>query len=154
MEKYCYNDLESSCDVYGGLYQWDEMMQYVTTPGAKGICPQNWHVPDSVDFKLFSNALGGDGVSGGKVKEEGLAHWYPPNYGATNESGFTALPGGGCSATNGFSGITKSGYFFTSKQEMKYPTYAYYRSLSYMVETMYTTTVIKTTAFAVRCLKN
>ncbi|MCK5838660.1 MAG: hypothetical protein KAG99_02370, partial [Bacteroidales bacterium] len=45
LEKYCYNDLESNCDIYGGLYQWNEMMQYVTTEGAQGICPSGWHIP-------------------------------------------------------------------------------------------------------------
>jgi len=45
IEKYCYDDLESNCDIYGGLYQWDEAMQYVTTQGVQGICPAGWHLP-------------------------------------------------------------------------------------------------------------
>jgi hypothetical protein len=39
LEKYCYEDNESNCDVYGGLYQWNELMNYDTTPGIQGICP-------------------------------------------------------------------------------------------------------------------
>jgi uncharacterized protein (TIGR02145 family) len=39
IEKYCYSDNTSNCDTYGGLYQWDEAMQYVTTEGTQGICP-------------------------------------------------------------------------------------------------------------------
>jgi len=45
IEKYCYNNLDANCVTYGGLYQWDEAMQYVTTAGTQGICPDGWHIP-------------------------------------------------------------------------------------------------------------
>ena len=45
LEKYCYNDDTANCSIYGGLYQWNEAMQYVTTSGAQGICPTGWHIP-------------------------------------------------------------------------------------------------------------
>ena len=45
VEKYCYNDLQSNCDTYGGLYPWSELMAHVNTPGAQGICPTGWHIP-------------------------------------------------------------------------------------------------------------
>ncbi len=44
IEKYCYNDLESNCDSLGGLYQWNELMEYTTEEGTQGICPDGWHV--------------------------------------------------------------------------------------------------------------
>jgi uncharacterized protein (TIGR02145 family)/prepilin-type N-terminal cleavage/methylation domain-containing protein len=50
IEKYCYGNLESNCDIYGGMYQWNEAMQYVTTAGTKGICPDGWHVPSQNDW--------------------------------------------------------------------------------------------------------
>ncbi len=58
IEKYCYDDNTSNCDTYGGLYQWEEMMQYVTTPGAQGICPDGWHLPTDEEFKTMEMALG------------------------------------------------------------------------------------------------
>jgi uncharacterized protein (TIGR02145 family) len=58
IEKYCYNDLESNCDTYGGLYQWDEAMQYVATESAQGICPAGWHIPSDDDWKTLEMHLG------------------------------------------------------------------------------------------------
>jgi len=94
IEKYCYNDLESNCDIYGGLYQWDEMMQGSTTPGEQVICPTGWHIPTDGEWTALTTFLVGESVAGGKMKEAGYAHWAAPNTGATNSSGFTALPGG------------------------------------------------------------
>ena len=94
MEKYCYANLESNCDVYGGLYEWHELMQYVTTPGAQGLCPVDWHIPTDGEWTTLTTFLGGEGIAGGAMKETGTVHWTPPNTGATNSSGFTALPAG------------------------------------------------------------
>jgi uncharacterized protein (TIGR02145 family) len=65
IEKWCYNDLDANCDTNnnpnnpdGGLYQWDEMMQYSTTEGAQGICPAGWHIPSDQDFKDLEIFLG------------------------------------------------------------------------------------------------
>jgi hypothetical protein len=66
IEKYCYDDNESNCDYYGGLYQWNEMMQYTTTQGVKGICPKGWHLPTNNEWNVLSTFLGGS--AGGKMK--------------------------------------------------------------------------------------
>ena len=50
IKKHCNGDLDSNCNVYGGLYQWDEAMQYVTTEGVKGICPTGWHLPTDAEW--------------------------------------------------------------------------------------------------------
>jgi len=94
IEKYCYNNYLANCAIYGGLYQWDEMMQYGMTPGIQGICPPGWHIPSDDEWTALSLFLGGDDVAGGHLKEEGLAHWGTPNTGADNSYGFTALPAG------------------------------------------------------------
>jgi len=93
-EKYCYDDDDANCTLYGGLYQWDELMQYDTIPGTQGLCPSGWHIAEDSEWIILRNNLGGESVAGGKMKETGTQHWNSPNTGATNESGFTGLPGG------------------------------------------------------------
>ncbi len=63
IEKYCYNNNNSNCDTYGGLYQWNEMMDYSPSddgnPGTtRGICPEGWHVPTDKEFKELEKFLG------------------------------------------------------------------------------------------------
>jgi uncharacterized protein (TIGR02145 family) len=86
---WCYiNDNPANGAEYGKLYNW----YAVNDP--RGLAPQGWHVPSELEFLALSNCLGGDAISGGKMKETGLIHWANPNTGASNSSGFTALPGG------------------------------------------------------------
>ncbi|HRZ21052.1 MAG TPA: fibrobacter succinogenes major paralogous domain-containing protein, partial [Bacteroidales bacterium] len=99
IEKYCYENSPSYCSGYGGLYEWNEAMQYETIEGAQGICPAGWHIPSDGEWTILSDFLGGEYVAGGKMKstgtiEDGTGLWYAPNEGATNESGFTGDPGG------------------------------------------------------------
>ncbi len=58
------------------------------------ICPKGWTIPTTQDWDLMINYLGGSEVAGGKLKDTGFDYWEPPNTGATNSSGFTALPAG------------------------------------------------------------
>jgi uncharacterized protein (TIGR02145 family) len=58
IEKYCFGNDTNNCNTYGALYQWDEMMQYVTAPGAQGICPQGWHIPTDQDILSLEIFLG------------------------------------------------------------------------------------------------
>ncbi len=94
IEKYCFDDNEANCNTYGGLYQWYEMMQYVTTAGIQGICPSGWHIPTDAELKTVIDLLGGGDVAGGKMKTTGDA--------ATNESGFSAVPAGSRNASGVF----------------------------------------------------
>jgi uncharacterized protein (TIGR02145 family) len=57
IEKYCYDDSDANCTTYGGLYQWDEAMGYVTTEGAQGICPAGWHIPTDAEQHILDNYL-------------------------------------------------------------------------------------------------
>ena len=74
IEKYCYDDNEANCTTYGGLYQWDESMQYSTMPGVQGICPTGWHLPTDAEWTTLTTYLGGEGIAGGKKKETGTTH--------------------------------------------------------------------------------
>ncbi len=116
IEKYCYDDNSANCDEYGGLYQWDEMMEYSTMQFSQGICPTGWHVPGEDDLTTLSDFLGGDEIAGGKMKEEGTVHWDPPNTGATNSSGYTALPGGYVNFYGNFYYLGSSCRFWSSSE--------------------------------------
>jgi len=94
IEKYCYDNLNGYCDVYGGLYQWGEVMQYNLEEGAQGLCPNGWHVPTEIEWTILVDYLGGEPIAGGKMKDAITGLWIYPNTGATNESGFTGLPAG------------------------------------------------------------
>jgi len=152
IEKYCYNDLETNCDVYGGLYQWPEAMQYVTTQGVQGICPSGWHLPTDAEWTTLTTFLGGESVAGGKMKEAGTLHWASPNTGATNESGFTALPGGDRSSNGSFYDLTYYAYFWSSSEYSS--SYAWYRYLYYDNDDVYRGYGSKTYGFSVRCVQD
>jgi uncharacterized protein (TIGR02145 family) len=84
---YCwYDNVEDSQSPYGAIYNWR-----AASSGA--ICPNGWHVPTIEEWTTMINYLGGEEIAGGKLKETGTIHWAH-NVGATNETGFTALPGG------------------------------------------------------------
>jgi uncharacterized protein (TIGR02145 family) len=153
IEKYCYDNSESNCDIYGGLYQWNAMMQYTTIEGVKGICPEGWHLPTDGELTLLTTFLGGENVAGGKIKETGTLLWNPPNTGATNSSGFTALPAG-FAATSGFGNITLSSNFWSSTQ-ITGSSAAIDRGLEFSNASFFKFTQhLKTVAYSVRCIKN
>ncbi|MBN2455415.1 MAG: fibrobacter succinogenes major paralogous domain-containing protein, partial [Sedimentisphaerales bacterium] len=86
---YCaFNNDETNADAYGYLYNWDAVAD------SRNIAPAGWHVPIAEEWQNLVDYLGGSGIAGGKMKETGTTHWHSPNTGATNESGFSALPGG------------------------------------------------------------
>lgn len=120
IEKYCYGDDFANCSVYGGLYQWDEMMQYAPSDDGnigttQGICPDGWHIPTDFEWYILFEYLGGDSHIGGMLKEVGTTHWLPPNTGATNESGFTALPAGVRNMDGTFEFLQQKGFFYSSE---------------------------------------
>lgn len=86
---YCWynNDASTNKNPYGALYNW-----YTLTIGK--LCPSGWHVPTDTEWTDLFTYLGGGIIAMGKLKETGTTHWLSPNTGATNETGFTALPGG------------------------------------------------------------
>jgi uncharacterized protein (TIGR02145 family) len=150
IEKYCYNDSTENCAIYGGLYQWNEMMQYSTTPGVQGICPTGWHLPTDAEWTTLTNYLGGESVAGGKMKETGTAHWLSPNTGATNSSGFTALPGGYRLYDGNFYGLTTGAYFWSSTEYSS--TDAWDRNLYCNYENVNRGSYGKTIGFSARCV--
>lgn len=92
---------------YGVLYNW---------PAALTACPPGWHLPSDAEWTTLITYLGGESVAGGKMKEAGESHWTSPNTGATNESGFTALPGGGRDSVGEFDVVGVDGIWWSSTQ--------------------------------------
>jgi uncharacterized protein (TIGR02145 family) len=120
---YCILDNEPSTGTnasnLGFLYNWDA----ATDP--KKICPAGWHVPSEEEWKILISYLGGSGIAGGKMKS--TIGWNAPNTGATNESGFSALPGGYRFTDGSFYDI-RDHAFFWSATEIDY-NLAWYRDL-------------------------
>ncbi len=169
IEKYCYDDNTANCIVYGGLYYWGEMMQYVTPQGSQGICPAGWHVPTDAEWKILEGVVDSQfGVgdpewdktdwrgfdAGNNLRETGVSHWDPPNSGATNSSGFTALPGGSRFTTGTFIGMGMYGHFWSSTESAT--SYAWARDLNYNSSgsNRYNYNHFQTLGLSVRCIKN
>lgn len=105
-----YNNDPATEPVYGRLYNW----YAVNDP--RGLAPVGYHVATDTEWNTLTLCLGGTFVAGAKLKEAGFAHWDSLNTGATNSSGFTALPGGARSIVGAFQGITLGGYWWTANQ--------------------------------------
>ena len=120
IEKYCQNNLESNCNNYGGLYQWNESLNYLDQQGNQGICPAGWHIPTNDDWCTLTTYIdatvncytqGWNGTDGGR-KMKSTSGWNI-NGNGTNESGFTAFPGGHSSG-GAFLNLGNSAVFWSS----------------------------------------
>ena len=155
IEKHCYGDNSSNCNTYGGLYQWNELMQYSGQAGAQGICPAGWHVPSQDEWQwlgyiLMENA-GGQMKTTGTI-EGGNGLWYAPNTTATNSSGFTAVPGGWKDDAGNFTNLGSNAFFFTSSGW--WYCCAYFRQLNYNDGNINSNYTYYSYSMSVRCLKN
>jgi uncharacterized protein (TIGR02145 family) len=93
-----YNNDPANNSTYGKLYNW----YAVNNTANGGLAPVGYHVPTDAEWTTLITFLGGETVAGGKMKETGFCHWFTPNTGATNESAFTALPGGSRAHYDGY----------------------------------------------------
>ncbi|MBI3137721.1 MAG: T9SS type A sorting domain-containing protein [Sphingobacteriales bacterium] len=125
-----YNNDPSTEAAYGKLYNW----YAVTDP--RGLAPAGWHIPDYGEWIVLENCAGGYFTAGGALKETGTTHWTDPNTGATNSTGFTALPGGMRTGGGGFMSLGQVGNWWSSSSG-SYTHYGitftggYYRSIFY-----------------------
>jgi uncharacterized protein (TIGR02145 family) len=143
---WCYynNDSQYNCP-YGKLYNW----YAVADP--RGLCPTGWHVPTDAEWTTLTTLLG-ESVAGGKLKSTGVQYWVSLNIGATNESGFSGLPGGsrgdcGVNCTIGY-----NGYWWSSSERLTYD--AWFRNLFYNSGDVSRNANIKSGGFSVRCLRD
>jgi len=145
---YCWqgNNQATYGDIYGALYNW-----YAVETGK--LCPDGWHVPTDSDWAILTTYLGGEAEAGGKLKEEGTTHWESPNTGATNETGFTALPGSCRIHYDGsFADVGFYGYWWSS-DEFNYDQ-AWCVRLSYESGNIARRIQMMKHGFSVRCIKD
>ena len=166
LEKYCYADDLSNCSIYGGLYQWNELMQYVSIDGAQGICPVDWHVPTNDEFKTLemylgmsqmeANQGGWRGTNEGSKLAGNEVLWVDGNLDSNagfGESGFNLIPGGWRHANTSFFSIAENGYLWLSTEVNAVGVYT--RNLNYSTsETWSALDRTPERGFSVRCIKD
>jgi uncharacterized protein (TIGR02145 family) len=169
-EAYCwYENYAATGTIYGALYTWPTAMHITSEsdikPGdVQGVCPDGWHLPSDSEWKQLEMFLGmsqaeADGEKwrgtneGGKLKYEGIQNWSwtSPNTGATNESGFRALPGGWRDGAGYFKNLGTATRFWSSSKRADY---AWVRELDYNSSGIFRDTKGLYEANSVRCIKD
>jgi uncharacterized protein (TIGR02145 family) len=144
--QWAYNGDERNVTDYGRLYTWFAVMDN------RNICPVGWHIPSNEEWTELTDYLGGQNFAGSKLKEKGLSHWVSSNSDATNETGFTALPGGYRAGHGVFYVIGYDGFWWSSSEINA--SCAYGRNM----ESGYTGVIpdeeIKLSGLSVRCVKD
>lgn len=103
-----YNNDSANGKTYGKLYNW------FAVNDSRGLAPEGWHIPSDTEWTILTDFLGG--AVGGKLKATTL--WQSPNTEATNESGFTGLPGGGRGSNGRFDFIGKFCFFWSASEDV------------------------------------
>ncbi len=148
IEKYCYDNNASNCATYGGLYEWTEAMQYVTTEGTQGICPSGWHIPTYAEMQTLQTYVNNEAV---KLIDQNqtMTNGLTP----TNETGFSALFAGYRYYYGGsFGSLGGSTYFWSSTEYGSGFAYSMYLHFNY--SNVYFYNYYKNYGFSVRCLKD
>lgn len=155
---YCnYDNDEGNVATYGRFYNW------YAVNDSRNIAPEGWHVPTDAEWKQLEIYLGmsqaeADAIfwrgtdEGGKLKEAGTTHWNSPNEGATNESGFTALPGGYRDGVGDFGNMGGAANFWSSAEYDN--TNAWFRNLCNIESRIYRYYHNKRRGWSVRCVRD
>lgn len=166
IEKYCYDNLETNCDVYGGLYQWDEMMGYSNLQGTKGICSEGWHLPADKEWTILTDYVSSiqEYLCNSNINyiAKALAaniYWNSSTYtcavgndiNANNATNFTGLPGGYYLIGGSFSAIGNAGFWRTSNESTA--TNSYYRGLGINGTGLTHSSSSKSLGMSIRCIK-
>ena len=166
-----YNDNPSNSEIYGRLYSWTAMLKGDICTGSmapkQGACPTGWHIPNELELSALEgevDAVYGIGDSewdmsgdigsnvGGELKDTTSGIWDSPNSGATNSSGFSALPGGYRMSTGAYLYSGKNAYLWSACGNCSY--YGWFRKISYNKTTIYKDFINKSVALSVRCIKD
>jgi uncharacterized protein (TIGR02145 family) len=143
---YCwYNNSQSTNAKYGALYNWHAV------DDSRGLCPVGWHEPTDAEWTTLTTYLGGLTVAGGKMKSVS-ALWNSPNADATNNSGFSGLPGGYRYNNGYFYDIGDVGFWWSSTEYGS--EIAWSRQLSHATPNVYPMELSKLSGLSVRCLRD
>ncbi len=140
---WAFDDNPAMVQDFGRLYNW---------ASSQSACPTGWHLPSNNEWASLVSTLGGPDIAGGKLKDVGSVHWKFPNSHATNESNFTALPGGMRYTDGSFFDKGENAYFWSSTSENT--TDAYYRKLDYDRGSITYGSNNGEIGFSVRCVKD
>lgn len=140
-----YENTPSNSETYGKLYNW-----HAVNTGK--LAPKGWHVASHAEWTELIDYFGGTSFAGGRLKETGTTHWASPNTGASNVTGFTALPGGVRDSGGAFGSIGYYGYWWSATE---YGTIdAWYRYLNYDDSDVYWGIYYKEVGRSVRCVRD
>jgi uncharacterized protein (TIGR02145 family) len=134
--------------IYGKLYNW------YADNDPRGLAPQGWHIPSDAEWTTLSTFLGGGEVAGGKMKTTGTTLWSSPNKNATNESGFSAVPGGYRSGKGVFASFLSNNYLWSATESGYNFSNAWMRFLSSNDGILGRNDVPKNFGYSVRCIKD
>jgi uncharacterized protein (TIGR02145 family) len=146
---YCWynNDIKNK-STYGALYNW------YAVDDVRKIAPEGWHVPSLQEWNTLLDYLGGSKVAGGKLKETGTLHWTTPNTGATNETGFCAVPGGLRNDPGDFYALGNFGYWWCA-DEGENSSSAWSQSMGFILNEVENYGYCsKISGYSVRCIKD
>ena len=146
----------SNLTKYGYLYNWYAAKGIYTTGNIAStdtlnVCPVGWHVPTDAEWTTLTSEFGGESVAGGKMKSIGTAYWDSPNTGATNESGISALPGGG-RGSFGFYNVRYEAHLWSADEFSN--SNAWIRTLSSNNGSVIRFTDNKSVGASIRCIRN
>ncbi len=147
----------SNYTTYGVLYNWPAAMNGATSStanpsGVQGACPTGWHLPSDAEWTELTDYLGGTSEAGGKLKETDTTHWTNPNTGATNETGFTALPGGDRKNDGKFYYVGYDGYWWSTTENDNL--FVLPRRMHYYLSDVFRSDYYKESGLSVRCVKD
>ena len=152
IEKYCYDDVSTNCEIYGGLYQWNEMMQYATAQSRQGICPDGWHLPSNIEWFVMENYLDPSITDPNVTGYRGMDCAEKMFEGGS--SGFEALLAGLRKADTGiFVNMGLAAHFWTST--IRPPTdHCWFRRLDVNIPQAYSNSGSMLFGASVRCLRD
>jgi len=156
-EAYCIynNNAGNELDTYGALYNWYAVNGDIDGDGIKDkeLAPAGWHVSTRTEWQVLVDYWGGYVVAGGPMKEAGTTHWNDPNTGATNESGFTALPAG-FRIVGQFEYLGYRAHFWLATQHSTVISAAWDREMHYNYSVADLNANTKHNGFSVRCVRD
>jgi uncharacterized protein (TIGR02145 family) len=139
-----YENISDNNTLYGQLYNW------YAVNNSRQLCPIGWHVPTHEEWNQLTNFLGDN--AGGKMKATGTQFWVSPNTDASNQSGFTGLPGGYRAISGNYTGLGSYGAWWSSSQIWMIS--AWGKTLSFNSGNLFSSEIPNELGLYVRCIRN